>query len=289
MTSSTLPRPTATPTESRATDPILRRAPYVLSAAAAAATVAAALPTLAVDGLLHGPAAMNGSARGTALVMAVLAVPVLVVSMLRARRGSHRAVPVWAGALAYLVYNAVMLLFGTPFNAAFLLYVATLSLSLWSLVALLVSVDVPDLWSRARIRPVTRRAVAVLTWVVVGLNALAWLRGIVPGMAHSEAPAFLDGTGLTTLPTYVQDLAVWLPLLAVGAWWLWRGTAWGLMVVGAGLVMLTLEGVGVAADQTWGHLADPASTVVSLAAAPAFLVVAVVTLVPALLLLRPCR
>lgn len=286
---STLSRPHSPAAEPGVTDPIRHRAPFALSTSAAVATVAAAVPTLAIDGLLHGPAAMNGSARGTALVMAVAAVPVMVASMVLARRGSHRAVPVWAGSLAYLVYNAVMLLFGTPFNAAFLLYVATLSLALWSLVALLVSVDVTRLWPDGAVSRPTRRAIAVLTWVVVGLNALAWLAGIVPGMRDSQAPAFLDGTGLTTLPTYVQDLAVWLPLLAVGAWWLWRGAAWGLMVVSAGLVMLTLEGLGVAADQTWGHLADPSATVVSLAAAPAFLVVAVVTLVPAIILLRRCR
>jgi hypothetical protein len=32
----------------------------------------------------------------------------------------------------------------------------------------------------------------------------------------------LDGTGLTTMPTYVQDLAFWLPLMGLAAWWLWR-------------------------------------------------------------------
>ena len=40
------------------------------------------------------------------------------------------------GTVAYLLYNAFMLLFATPFNALFLVYVALLSLALWSLVAI---------------------------------------------------------------------------------------------------------------------------------------------------------
>lgn len=33
----------------------------------------------------------------------------------------------------------------------------------------------------------------------------------------AQSAAFLEGTGLTTNPIYVQDLAVWLPMLAVAA------------------------------------------------------------------------
>jgi hypothetical protein len=50
----------------------------------------------------------------------------------------------------------------------------------------------------------------------------------------------------------VQDLAVWLPLMAVGAWWLWRRTGRGVVVVGSLLVMWVVEGIGIAVDQAWG-------------------------------------
>jgi hypothetical protein len=123
-------------------------------------------------------------------------------------------------------------------------------------------------------------------WIVVLLNTAAWLRGIVPRLFDSANPAFLEGTGLTTLPTYVQDLAVWLPLMAVAGGWLWRGLAWGYLVVTSLLVMWVVEGLSVAADQYFGAMADPASTVVSAAMTPAFLGVAVVTVVPTILLLR---
>ena len=84
------------------------------------------------------------SARGTALVVKLLAVPVLVVASMLTSRGSARGTLPWLGALSYLLYNSVLFLFATPFNELFLLYVAMLSLSLWSGLALIRGIDIDD-------------------------------------------------------------------------------------------------------------------------------------------------
>jgi hypothetical protein len=178
-------------------------------------------------------------------------------------------------------YNAFMFCFATPFNQLFLLYVAMLALASWSLAALL--------WSLAR-RPLTTRIgsrpVAVYIWVIVALNALAWLRTIVPALGNDRPTAFLDGTGLTTNPVFVQDLAFWLPAMGVVGLLLWRAHPWGLLTASAGLVFWQLESVGVACDQWFGHRADPTSTVTSSAAVVMFAVLSVVGLVPTWALLR---
>ena len=57
-------------------------------------------------GLLKGPAVMVGSARGTALVLLAVALPALVVSMLLAARGVHKAVITWFSALLFVTYNS---------------------------------------------------------------------------------------------------------------------------------------------------------------------------------------
>ncbi len=256
-----------------------------LSAALAAVAALTCALTLFVPGVLTGPPAMNGSARGTALVALVVAVPVLVTAMVLARRGSVRAVPVWIGAVAYLLYNAVLFVLATPFDDLFLLDVATLSLALWSLVAVLHGVDVARFGALfAGGTPV--RAVAVYVWVVVGLNTLAWTAPVLRAMAADGPPAFLAGTGLTTSPTYIQDLAFWLPAMAVAAAWLWRRAAWGFLVVGSGLVAWVVESLGIAVDQWLGHAADPGSEVASASISPAFAVLAVVGMVPLVALLR---
>ena len=57
----------------------------------------------------------------------------------------------------------------------------------------------------------------------------------------------------------------------------WPRRAWGLLVTGAMLVMLTLEGIGVATDQWFGSRADPTSPAASMTVVPAFAALAVVT------------
>jgi hypothetical protein len=212
---------------------------------------------------------MNGSARGTALAMLLLGVPVLAVSMGLAWAGSARAVLSWLGVAAFMLYNSVMLLFATPFNRLFLLDVAMLALAAWSVGAVVSQTDVAGLGRRFTGRaPV--RSVAVCVWAIVTLNTLAWLIRIWPALTSGGQAAFLRGTGLPTSPGYIQDLALWLPLIAVAAVWLWRRRAWGFLIIGATLVMWVLESAGIAVDQWYGHAADPASLVASAAITPAF-------------------
>jgi hypothetical protein len=59
-----------------------------LSAALAVAAAAGSLLTFTVPAVLRGTAVMNGSARGTALVVLLAGVPTLAGSMLLAARGS---------------------------------------------------------------------------------------------------------------------------------------------------------------------------------------------------------
>ena len=121
---------------------------------------------------------------------------------------------------------------------------------------------------------------------IVALNALAWLTRIVPTLTAGGQAAFLRGTGLPTSPVYVQDLALWLPLIAVAAAWLWQRRPWGYVLIGGTLVMLILESAGIAVDQWYGHAADPASPVASAVLTPAFGVLALIGLVPAWYLFR---
>lgn len=257
----------------------LARSAYWLSGALALVTALAAATTFFIPGVLRGPAVMNGSARGTALMILVLGIPALLIAMWSAANGSIRALIVWLGVIAYLSYNAVMFIFATPFNQLFLLYVAMFSLCFWSATSILHQVDVEALHARFSPRlPV--RGLAAYALFIVALNALVWLRNVVPSVLSSTPPSWLDGTGLGTHPVYVLDLAFWLPLMAVAAFWLWRRRPWGYLLVGSILTMWVIESVGVAVDQWMGSAADPASTVASAAMTPVFVVLALVGLIP---------
>jgi len=77
-----------------------------LSSALAVVVALSAALTFFLSDVLTGPAVTTGNARGTALVMMVAGVPLLVLSMLGATRGSWRFHVVWLGIVSYLTYNS---------------------------------------------------------------------------------------------------------------------------------------------------------------------------------------
>jgi hypothetical protein len=250
--------------------------PYVLSGALAVAAAASAALSFFVPSVLTGAAVGNGNLRGTALVVLLIGVPTLVTAMIRSSRGSTRWLVGWLGTLGYLLYQAVLFCFATPLNSLFLCYVAYLGLAVWSIVTLVPAVDLHGFGSRVS-AGMPARFVAGFALAIAALNAAVWLSAIIPALLQSRPESLMKGTGLLTNPVYVQDLAIWLPLLATAAVACWRRRPWGLLVTGAMLAMFTLEGIGVATDQWFGSRADPFSPAASMTMVPAFAVVALVT------------
>jgi len=249
--------------------------PHALSSGLAVAATASAGVSLAVPSVLTGAAVGNGNLRGTALVVLVVGIPLLLAAMLGSSRGSARWTVTWLGTLGYLLYQAVLFCFATPINALFLPYVAYLGLGVWSIVALVPAIDRPAF--AAQLSPGTPfRPIAAFTLVLAVGNAAVWLSAIVPALVDGDPASLLKGTGLLTNPVYVQDLAIWLPLFVVAASACWLRKPWGYLLTGSALVMFTLEGVGVATDQWFGSQADPTSPAASMTMVPVFAGLAVV-------------
>jgi hypothetical protein len=180
--------------------------PLRLSGAlAAAALVAAAIGAFTPE-IFHDPPMIVGNAQGTSLVILVVAIPTLIASMVVAARGSLRAVIVWLGALAYILYNAVVFAFATTFNGLFLVDVAMLSLAFWSFVTVLTHVDADGVRTGFASRLPVRWIACYLLAIAV-LNALAWLAQIIPAIVTNTKPASLDGTSFLTNPFHVLDFA----------------------------------------------------------------------------------
>lgn len=258
---------------------VLGGAPYLMSGALALVAAAAAGLSFFFPTLLSGTPVATGCLRGTALVILLAGLPVLAAAMSRTARSSACGLVLWLGTLGYLLYQAVMFCFATPLNSLFLVYVAYLGLAVWSIVVLLRATDLAEYGTRLSAQlPI--RFVAGFALTVAALNASAWLTKIVPATFSSKPTTVLGDTGLLTNPVFVQDLAIWLPLLTVAAIAAWRGEVWGVLVTGAMLAMFVLESVSIATDQSFGSQADPLSSAVSMSMVPAFAVAAVITALP---------
>lgn len=246
--------PIADMTSRKAT--IAGRLPYRVSIALAVVAVVASAASFFFWQVFYKDVPMGvGNMRGTALALLAIAVPTLIFSMDLTWRGRRRAWFVWLGSLAYIAYNAVLFCFAPRFNSFFLLFAALLALSFWALVTLLRDVDLAAVQEACS--QVPAGVVSIYMVVTLALFGALWLRDIIPATIDNTLPASFKGTGLTQNPVYVLDFAFTFPLMAVGALWLWQRRAWGYVISGMMVIMLTLETAGIAIDQVFGHIHDP--------------------------------
>jgi hypothetical protein len=253
----------------------------------ALAAVAAITTAIAVFfSSVFGDAPMTaGNARGTALVILVVAIPTLLGGMALTRRGHLWGRVLWLGALAYITYNAVFFAYAVHFSRLFLLSAAMLSLGVWSIVTALRE-TAPEAFRRRLAGRLPVRAIAGYLLVTTALFTALWLKDILPAIAGGVAPASLKRTGMVTNAIEMTDLAFGFPLTALAGVWLWQRRAWGYVLAGMYLVYGVIEAISVATDQTFGHLRDGSH---SIAVVPAFAVLALIELVPAVVFLRSLR
>lgn len=191
-------------------------------------TTAAALGLLAPE-LYRDNALVAAGWHGNDLVTLWLAVPSLAWATARVRRGSARALVVCMGLAAYAAYGYAFYLFGAAFNAAFLLYVATVAVATLALIFGLSSSEMASLASVLAPRRWHRRIGVILTGVAATLG-LFWVVASASYWGSGEAPAMVIATGHPTNVTAALDL--WL-VTTFGLWggvWLAKGRPWGYII-----------------------------------------------------------
>ncbi|TVQ27482.1 MAG: hypothetical protein EA383_02405 [Spirochaetaceae bacterium] len=159
-------------------------------------------------------------------VTLAVAVPVLAVSLILARRESLRGFLLMLGVMQYAFYNYAFYLFGAVVNIHFLLYVSLAVLSGIAFLTGLLSLDVPAV--RASVSPkAPTKPVAAYMFVWAAVLGVAWvaqslavgLTGIAPEIG--EEPFRLIAA---------LDLLFVVTPVAFGAVWLWKRSGWGLVI-----------------------------------------------------------
>jgi hypothetical protein len=213
------------------------RAAYRISAAITVLMVVASAAGLLVDGLYRDGPWARGALRGGDMTTLVVAVPLLVASLLLARRGSRAAQAVWLGALGYSLYNYAYYVFGSAFNDIFVLHIALFSLSIAALVLAIATIDVDAIAARFRGVRGTRAIgafLAVVGSVLGGLWLFLALRFAMTDELMADLPA--DGIHLV----FAIDTSLLVPALVITGILMWRRTARGLVF---GTAMVVMGGV----------------------------------------------
>ena len=164
------------------------------------------------------------------VVTLLIGLPILLGSMWLARRGRLLGLLLWPGALFYVLYNYLVYVLAMPFNAALLLHVVLLMLSVYTLSALLASIDGGTVQQRLAGSVPERLAGAILA----GLGLLFFLRAgaVMVGALISEG-----AMARTEVALNVTDMTIG-PAVVIGGLLLWRRTEFGY-VTGLGLLFQT--------------------------------------------------
>lgn len=183
-----------------------------LAAAATFLAAGAAVAGLAVRGLYVDAPNWVQKAQGTDLATLFLAVPVLVVGLWTASRGSSAGRLAVVAGLLYLVYNYAIFAFSVAMNPLTAVHIAIFGLSLWSL--LLAGRSAVE-GAEAVTERLNRRAAGGLLVGVGATFGLLWLGQIAATSTTGILPPDLLKAGISSNPVYALDLAFFLPLCAI--------------------------------------------------------------------------
>lgn len=204
------------------------KAVFTLSWLIVILAIMATLGGLLMPGLYRDTDIIKTSWLGNDLLTLLLVVPMLIFAMNWSKRGSYRAQLVWVGLLLYMLYNYAFYLFGSAFNAFFLLHVAIFTLSMYALFLTLYQLNITE------VRRAFREDTPV-RWISVFLAFLALPLLVVEG---GQSIQFIFTGKVPEAPSliFALDLSFVVPGTILAAILLWQRRAWGYVLAAMMLV-----------------------------------------------------
>ena len=200
---------------------------YALSFIVAILMVTASIAGLLYPTVIYPTDELLRSFVSNDVVNLFIGLPILLGSMWLAWRGKLIGLLLWSGALFFVLYNYLVYVFAMPFNVAFLLHLALVTLSVYTLIALVASIDGKVVQQRLTGAVPERLAGGVLA----GLGLLFFLRviGVLVNALISQTPI-----AETELALHTADFLI-TPAWVIGGVLLWRRKEFGY-VTGLGLL-----------------------------------------------------
>jgi hypothetical protein len=183
----------------------------------------------------------TGASQGSDLV-ALLALPLLFISLMMYRRGSLRGGFLLASVLAYYLYYGASLGLVVAYNNLYLVYLVLFSASFFAFILALTAFDLSSLPARFLPR-LPRRGMAIFMFVVGIGVAFIWLSDVINALTTNGVPDALGSH--TALITYTLDVGIITPGCLLAGTLLLRRASLGYLLTGLLTIMLALVGAMV--------------------------------------------
>ncbi len=226
---------------------------YWLSLVIAVLTTAAALGGLLLDDLYRDNLLVTTSWIANDLITLVVAVPLLLLGIFWAWRGSIRGYLVLLGLVDYTLYNFAFYQFGAAFNKFFMLYPAITALSILVLIFGLTRIDAQEISRQFHRKTPTKWIAGFMVFVGLSLTGV-YFSQYLSFLTTGDLPRIVTAVEHPTNVIFALDLTLVVPWLLIGGVWLWRGRPWGYIVativnIKGAVYMLALSTVTVAVVQ----------------------------------------
>lgn len=179
---------------------------------------------------------------GQDLISLVICVPILVLSLYLISKDSLRGNLLWMGVVFYFLYTYSSMSFLASYNQLFLVYVALFSLSLYTFVYGLLSLNVKNI-KRSFSPGITTQIAGIFTISMATLLSVMWLSIIIQSLLSGVAPASLED--YTTLGIQALDLAVLAPAAIISGVLLLKRKPWGYTLMPIVMVKISLLGTAI--------------------------------------------
>jgi len=200
---------------------------YILSFIIASLMAVASIGGILFRSMIYPTDDLLGTFIPNDVVNLLIGLPIILGSIFLAMRRKLVGLLFWPGALFFVLYNYMIYVLAMPFNLAFLLHLTLVTLSVYTIIILVASIDGKIIQQRL-VGAVHERIVGGIL-VVMGFLFLLQVVGVMVNSLANQIPITE-----TELALHVSDFLI-SPALIIGGMLLWQHKEFGY-VSGLGLL-----------------------------------------------------
>jgi len=166
----------------------------------------------------------------TDAVNLVLGLPILLITMWLSHKNKLIGLLCWPGALFYVLYTYATYLFGMPFNLLFLPYLLLVTLSAYTIIVIISSIDGEAVQGRLPGKVPVKTAGGILTSIAILFTGYQ-LIAIISAISNQISVEKVE------LAQWIADIMIAAPPLIIAGVKMWRRETLGY-VTGTGLLFV---------------------------------------------------
>lgn len=187
---------------------------------------------------------LASATRGVDLFFLVIILPVLLICLFLLYKGSQKAFIIILGILGIIIYNYTFMSFNIQFNRLFIIYVALLGLSSFTLLKYTIRLDL-DSFKNQFSKKIPIKTIGIFQIIIGILFYLIWGKAIISANINNNLTDIIKEWHVPTSAIYVIDMAFLLPLIIWSGLLIIKRKSLGFLLSGINLIIILSMSLGL--------------------------------------------